>query len=575
MNISIGLSLILIYAIAFPTIHAIPRDAEGGQGAEKEDKQANLAEQDDREGSGKVNNAASADNGDEKEDGSGKTPGTTTAKVITTAKAITTTELVTSTTTSGKETSEASGNNQDDEQVKAALNSSSEDGELEGDEDDEVVNFESDSGSELESSEELESSGEEESSGQTGAVTGEFSKSSGNSESRLESSKELESSGEEELSGLTIEEFIKGTRSGFLTSSGNSTNNKTGNSTINELKGSNLGQSGDKALKDTQVGPSRLRMNRKIDEMEQSSEGQHGGVKKVITKMVEIISDETGTCGESVVKKMEEVICDLVDSIATKRRVSSRSRVPKEYSIRRIITTTTATTTTTTTTTTLTTLSTTTEDECKQVESKGLEIALIVDTSGSMNTPIGNWKRTKEWMKKLLDEFKIDGAKRKVGFIKWSSSVDHSYTVRFTDNLTAEQMKQKIDSLPLPMGGTDGGLALNEAFNTLFNGKGNPDVYQNAIFLSDGNGGDPLTAAENFHRNGIHLTSVALGAANKDLMRHLTGMNRNPPLTYKNHFFEHHDANMLAKAAKDMKNEILSCKDGLRCAIGYQQKTFN
>merc|ERR1712108_14458 len=121
-----------------------------------------------------------------------------------------------------------------------------------------------------------------------------------------------------------------------------------------------------------------------------------------------------------------------------------------------------------------------------------------------------------------------------------------------TDNLTAEQMKQKIDSLPLPMGGTDGGLALNEAFNTLFNGKGNPDVYQNAIFLSDGNGGDPLTAAENFHRNGIHLTSVALGAANKDLMRHLTGMNRNPPLTYKNHFFEHHDANMLAKAAKDM-----------------------
>ena len=39
----------------------------------------------------------------------------------------------------------------------------------------------------------------------------------------------------------------------------------------------------------------------------------------------------------------------------------------------------------------------------------------------------------------------------------------------------AEQMKQKIDSLPLPMGGTDGGLALNEAFNTLFHGKGKFD----------------------------------------------------------------------------------------------------
>ena len=39
-------------------------------------------------------------------------------------------------------------------------------------------------------------------------------------------------------------------------------------------------------------------------------------------------------------------------------------------------------------------------------------------------------------MKTLLEEFKIDGAKNKVGFIKWSDFVDHSYTVRFTDNLT-------------------------------------------------------------------------------------------------------------------------------------------
>ena len=60
-------------------------------------------------------------------------------------------------------------------------------------------------------------------------------------------------------------------------------------------------------------------------------------------------------------------------------------------------------------------------------------------TFHSMNQPNGNWGRTKEWMKKLLDEFKIDGAKRKVGFIKWSNSVDHSYTVRFTDNLTGTE----------------------------------------------------------------------------------------------------------------------------------------
>ena len=53
---------------------------------------------------------------------------------------------------------------------------------------------------------------------------------------------------------------------------------------------------------------------------------------------------------------------------------------------------------------------------------------------------------------------------------------------------------------------------------------------------------------------------MALGAANKGLMRQLTGVNRNPPLAYKNHFFEHDDANKLAEAAKDMKKQILSCK---------------
>ena len=85
-------------------------------------------------------------------------------------------------------------------------------------------------------------------------------------------------------------------------------------------------------------------------------------------------------------------------------------------------------------------------------------------------------------------------------------------------------------------------------------------MYQNAIFLSDGNGGDPLSAVENFHKNGIRLTSVAIGAANQVLMKELTGMNRSPPLTYKNHYFEHNDANKLAEAAKDMKKQILSCK---------------
>ena len=91
---------------------------------------------------------------------------------------------------------------------------------------------------------------------------------------------------------------------------------------------------------------------------------------------------------------------------------------------------------------------------------------------------------------------------------------------------------------------------------------GNPAVYQNAIFLSDGSSTDDIvSAAENFHQNGIRLTSVALGDnINKDLMKKITGFDRSPPLGYQNFFFEHSDAGDLASHAKDMRKEILDCE---------------
>ena len=93
---------------------------------------------------------------------------------------------------------------------------------------------------------------------------------------------------------------------------------------------------------------------------------------------------------------------------------------------------------------------------------------------------------------------------------------------------------------------------------------GNPDVYQNAIFLSDGDSGDDIvSAAENFHRSGIRLTSVALGRqVNRfwALMKKITGFDRKPPLGYKNFYFQHSDAVDLSSHAKDMRKEILDCE---------------
>ena len=149
---------------------------------------------------------------------------------------------------------------------------------------------------------------------------------------------------------------------------------------------------------------------------------------------------------------------------------------------------------------------------------------------------------------------------------------------------TATEIKSKIDVLVNSDGGTRGDIALNKTFATLFNSQGifsnilweylplhiaqfllgDPAVYQNAIFLSDGDSGDDIvSAAENFHRNGIRLTSVALGQqVNRfwALMKKITGFDRNPPLGYKNFYFQHSDAVDLASHAKDMRKEILDCE---------------
>lgn len=198
-------------------------------------------------------------------------------------------------------------------------------------------------------------------------------------------------------------------------------------------------------------------------------------------------------------------------------------------------------------------------EECEPQYS---EIALVVDSSWSMsgshpNTPPGNWNNTKTWMKNMVDVFQIDGEHHRAGLIQWNSNIVHSATVLFSENLTGEEMKAHIDGLPEPSGGTLGGQALEETFATLFQSQGDPEVYQNVIFLSDGQSQDDIVGpAANFWDNGIRVTSIALGQANLDNMEAITGINRNPPLPYENYFFSHTDAAGLLTADEQIWSDM-------------------
>ena len=83
------------------------------------------------------------------------------------------------------------------------------------------------------------------------------------------------------------------------------------------------------------------------------------------------------------------------------------------------------------------------------------------------------------------------------------------------------------------------------------------------IFLSDGVSKDDILApAENFHANGIRITSVLLGEGSegREDMKKIIGSNRKPTLGYKNHYFESKNARDLASLAKQMRKVILECE---------------
>ena len=96
---------------------------------------------------------------------------------------------------------------------------------------------------------------------------------------------------------------------------------------------------------------------------------------------------------------------------------------------------------------------------------------------------------------------------------------------------------------------------------------GKPNILQNVIFLSDGESRDDIVApAENFHVNGIRITSVLLGQHTRkgskgmEDMKKIIGSNRTPALGYQNHYFESKNARDLALLAKQMRRKILECE---------------
>ena len=115
----------------------------------------------------------------------------------------------------------------------------------------------------------------------------------------------------------------------------------------------------------------------------------------------------------------------------------------------------------------------------------------MVDKSGSMSSV---WTNVVTWLEALVDVYEIDGITRKGGLVAWDGSVDTASTVLFTENLTGDQLKDKI-ALISPGGLTNGAIALDYTYDNLFATGSDPTVFREIIFVSDGLSSEPLAPA--------------------------------------------------------------------------------
>jgi fibronectin type 3 domain-containing protein len=153
------------------------------------------------------------------------------------------------------------------------------------------------------------------------------------------------------------------------------------------------------------------------------------------------------------------------------------------------------------------------------------DMIFCTDTSGSMTQTAIDF--IKEWLKGYVDEMEIpdQGA-----MVHYNSSA--TLMNPLTENYT--QLKNDIDNIPGPMGGTDMADALNKAITELntTTGNGDPSHLRVIIFLSDGenNAGDPpvIAAAQDAADDGIKIYTVGLeplmGFLNEDLLKEIANI---------------------------------------------------
>jgi Ca-activated chloride channel homolog len=155
--------------------------------------------------------------------------------------------------------------------------------------------------------------------------------------------------------------------------------------------------------------------------------------------------------------------------------------------------------------------------DLEEVEQRGLDIVVAVDTSKSMLTTDIAPNRLERAKLAALELMQTAGTDR-LGLVAFAGDAFLECPLTI-DNTAFQQSVQALDVNSIPQGGTAIATAINTAL-TAFKEK---DHYKALVLLTDGEDNDSetgaLEAAQNAAKAGLKIFTIGIGTAAGDLIR--------------------------------------------------------
>ena len=145
---------------------------------------------------------------------------------------------------------------------------------------------------------------------------------------------------------------------------------------------------------------------------------------------------------------------------------------------------------------------------------KDFDLSFVIDGSGSIEQAgKGNFKKVKDFVKRIIGGFNIGEDKTHVGAVIYSSSQYVKKVFGLDSYFNLASLERAIDKIPYPSGGTFTGKAISLATREIYtSSKDRSDIPNVCIVITDGKATDSIEEASRTLRSkGTTIIAIGVG----------------------------------------------------------------